>query len=516
MLTTRRALLAVAGLFALTPQILTGNPRQPASAPDPEPFDPAKLRERARALAAVPYQAPTVQVPESLAALNYDQYRDIRFRPESALWGGTAANSELQFFHLGFLYRAPVYINVVEEGISRRVLFDPTHFDYGPLVPNPPTAVEDLGFSGFRVHTAINRPDYRDEYLVFQGASYFRAVAQGQVYGLSARGLAVATADPGGEEFPDFREFWIEKPVGSDAPMVIHALLDSPSVSGIFRFVARPGMPTTMEVEASLFPRRALHDVGIAPLTSMFYFAAHDRVGVDDFRGAVHDSDGLAVLNGQGEWIWRPLLNPRRLESSSFLDNNPRGFGLMQRERDFNVYQDLEADYELRPSLWVEPMDSWGPGSVMLIEIPADAEIYDNIVAFWRPAEPLAAGAEHTLRYRLHWGNGPSTTRGVAQVRRTMVGFSEVGRPSPERRKRSFIIDFSGSALDGDLASLQVEASASAGVLSDPVIKPERPGGMVRVALELDPQGERLSELRCRIKRGDQVVSETWVFRWLA
>lgn len=521
---TRRSALALAAALALALRPgASGRALAAALAAsedhwgEPQAFRPAQVRERAQALAAAPYEPPPQDIPESLAGLDYDQYRDIRFRPESAIWLGTDKPFQLQAFHLGFGYREPVALNLVEAGAARKLIFDPAMFSYGPLVENPPTAIEDLGFSGFRIHAPINRDDYFDEFAVFQGASYFRAVAKDQAYGLSARGLAIGVADPAGEEFPSFREFWIETPAPEAEAIVVHALLDSPSTTGAYRFLLRPGASTLMEVEAVLYPRVEIATVGIAPLTSMFYFSGHDRVGVDDFRGAVHDSDGLLMWNGQGEWLWRPILNPERLQISTFLDNRPHGFGLMQRERDFAVYQDLEADYHRRPSLWVEPIGDWGEGAVTLVEIPTDAEVHDNIVAFWRPRTPLAAGVPAQIAYRLHWRGEPPVAHGLAKVRRTLTGLSEVGKPQAEREKRVFVVDFLGEdLLDQNGAPVVAQASATAGVLSPPVVKTDPEIGGVRVALELDPQGAEVSELRCALTRDGAVVSETWIYRWLA
>ncbi len=262
---------------------------------------------------------------------------------------------------MGWLYNLPVEIWLVDDGTAKRLKADSNLFSLGPLIkdaePNAP-----YGFSGFRVHGPINRPDYFDEYVVFQGASYFRAVGRGQLYGLSARGLAVNTARPGGEEFPIFRSFWVEKPKLGARSIVIHALLDSVSTTGAYRFQVEPGEATIIDVEATLYPRRPLTHVGIAPLTSMYLHGpGHHRID-DDFRPAVHDSDGLAIYNGNNECIWRPLTNPRTLQTSAFLDRNLKGFGLCQRARSFHSFEDLEARYEKRPTLWIEPKGTWGPG----------------------------------------------------------------------------------------------------------------------------------------------------------
>lgn len=526
MILTRRSALALGAAMALAARlphaVSTAGAGEAAPAGrygPPEPFRPSLVRERAKALAAQAFVPPSQTLPQSLADLDYDQYRDIRFRPEEALFSDGDSPYTLQLFHLGFGYREPVSINLVSDGQARHVFFDPSMFSYGPLVPEPPTETTDLGFSGFRIHGHINTPDYADEFTVFQGASYFRAVARDQIYGLSARGLAIGTADPSGEEFPTFREFWIEEAAPGDDRVVVHALLDSPSATGAYRFVTRPGRTTTMEVEATLFPRSQIETVGVAPLTSMFYFSPHDRPGIDDFRPAVHDSEGLSIWNGAGEWLWRPLLNPRTLQISMFLDEHPHGFGLMQRARDFRAYQDLEAEYHRRPSLWVEPIGDWGRGSVVLVEIPTPSEVHDNIVAFWRPEAPLEAGESYSLSYRLHWGEGPAARPGVALAARAMVGLAEVGKPQNERTKRVFVIDFMGEGLSGEALAgepVEAEASATAGELAAPVVKTRPETGGVRVSLEFDPQGAPVAELRCSLRRGGKPVSETWIYRWLA
>ena len=285
----------------------------------------------------------------------------------------------------------------------------------------------------------MNRPDYYDEVGVFLGASYFRAVAKGEVYGLSARGLAINTAEPKGEEFPLFKTFWIEKPQPKTNSIVVHALLDSKSATAAYRFTIRPGTTTVYDVEMNLYPRVDIPEVGIAPMTSMFFFDANDRDDVDDFRPAVHDSDGLYMRNGHDERLWRVLTNPNDLQISSFNDTNPRNFGLMQRQRDFRAYQDLKSHFEKRPSLQVEPIGDWGNGQVRLIEIPTKSEIHDNIVSFWHPKDPLRAKGEYAFTYRLHWGSG-DTGKTLAKFVKTRCGAAG--------DSRLFVLDLIGENLN--------------------------------------------------------------------
>ena len=284
-----------------------------------------------------------------MANLTYDQFRDIRYRPERALWRASHLPFELTFFHQGSYSKEPVKINEVVGTSVREVRFDPNQFDYGANKIDP-TNMRGLGFAGFRVHFAINTPKYKDEVLVFLGASYFRALGKGQRYGLSARGLAVDTGLTSGEEFPRFVEFWIERPAPNATELVLYGLLDSRRVSGAYRFVLKPGTDTVMEVKARIFLRENVTRLGIAPLTTMYFFGDNQHATRDDYRPEVHDSDGLSIQSGTGEWIWRPLVNPKRLLVTSFALTNPLGFGLMQRDRDFAHYEDLEARYELRPS----------------------------------------------------------------------------------------------------------------------------------------------------------------------
>jgi glucans biosynthesis protein len=469
-------------------------------------FDAQAVRRLARDLAGKPYKNQPAPLPPELDKLDYDQYRAVRFLPERALWRGENLPFQVQFFHRGFIFKDRVEIYVVSNGQVEPVRYTPDLFSFGKT--KPPAPGTDLGFAGFRLHAKLNRPDYYDEVGIFLGASYFRAVAKGQVYGLSARGLSIRTADPKGEEFPAFRTFWIEKPAAETKSIVVHALLDSPSATAAFRFTIRPGDTTIYDTEMSLYPRADIAEAGIGSATSMFLFDANDRNDIDDFRPAVHDSDGLAMRNGRDEEIWRPLVNPHDLQVSAFGDLNPRGFGLMQRERDFFAFNDLEAHFEKRPSLWTEPIGDWGEGAVYLVEIPTKEEIHDNIVSFWRPKEPLKAKGEYTYTYRLHWGWDRPNPRHLATYAKTRVGAGPNGT-------RRFVLELVGGALlSVDPKSIQTTVTASKGAIENLVLQrnPETSG--MRVSFILDPKGEQVVELRGLLKAGDRPLSETWLYRW--
>jgi glucans biosynthesis protein len=345
-----------------------------------------------------------------------------------------------------------------------------------------------------------------DEFVVFQGASYFRAVSKDNVYGLSARGLALRTASATGEEFPQFTHFWIERPSANAAGVVVHALLESASTTGAYRFAIVPGTETIMDVTLTLFPRVALDSVGIAPLTSMFYFDELSRSRIDDFRDEVHDSDGLQIVTDTGEQLWRPLANPTQLQVSSFTSTAPRAFGLVQRSRRYTDYQDLEARYEQRPSAWIEPIGNWGQGAVTLVEIPTDSETNDNIIAFWRPRGVIPAGKPWQLSYRLRWNERPRIMPALSRASVSRSG------PSHDGKRRLFAIDFVGGVRS--VEDLKLEAGSSAGKISNMHLQPNPSTRGVRATFELAPGDATVAELRVRLLRGTRPASETWLYRW--
>lgn len=479
---------------------MVGGARAAASA-----VDFGSVLGEAEELARRPYAAPRDRDLREFNDLSYDQYRDIRFKHDRGLWAGQGLNFQVDLFHPGFRFKTPLDISVVDGGGSEPVPFSADLFDYGSLV-TAPTDVTGFAFSGFRVRSPINDPGVMDEFAVFQGASYFRSVAKGQRYGLSARGLAINTADPEGEEFPLFRKYWLIRPEPGATALVVLALLDSPSTTGAFRFTIRPGSPTSTDVELVLFPRVDMPKVGFGALSSMFLFGPSARAGYDDFRNAVHDSEGLQIVTGAGEHVFRPLANPSRLQVSAFLDRGPRGFGLVQRTRAFGAYQDLETRFDIRPSAWVEPIGDWGSGAVVLVEIPTETETNDNIAAYWRPSEPIPAGRPFTLTYRLLWCVTPPVEGQLARIAATRSGLSF------DRRRRLFVVDFEGLSKDDPVPA--VDVTASRGAIANVSSRWNRPSNAYRVSFELDTGRESLIELRLVLTRDAKPVSETWLYRW--
>jgi glucans biosynthesis protein len=471
--------------------------------------------ELAHRLAVAPYKPPARSLPPALLKplFTYDQHRDIRFRPDRALWRAQGLPFEMMFFHPGWLFEFPVRINEVEAGKVRHVPFDTREFDYGNNQAGG-QAFGDISFAGFRIHYPLNTNAYKDEVVVFLGASYFRAVSRGSRYGLSARAMAVDTVGGQGEEFPRFVEFWVERPTAESKTLTIYALLDSPRVSGAYRFVVTPGDDTTIDVQSRIYLRAPVATLGFAPLTSMF-FSGENQTRESDFRPEVHDSDGLSVQTGEREWIWRPLINPPALSVVSFATNNPRGFGLLQRDRTFAHYEDLEARYELRPSVWIEPQGDWGAGRVELVQFPIHDETDDNAVAYWVPAKLPPPGQPLDLSYRMSWqmkNERRPPQSWVVQSRRGH-GYTRAKVASDEFQ---FALDFDGPALRALDPSATVEAvfttDRNAEVLYSNAQPNDAAGGW-RATLRfkrLDPA--KPVELRAFLKTSNETVSETWSY----
>lgn len=486
----------------------------PSAEGTPAEFTFAAVVRRAQDLAQGSYAPDRPPLPDYLANLDYDKHRDIRFRPDQSLWRAEGLPFQVQFFHRGFLFEDRVKINVIDAGQAVPLDFQHDFFDYGknevPAVMPP-----DLGFAGLRLMYPINRDDYFDELGVFLGASYFRAVARNLNYGITARGLAIDTGLPSREEFPVFREFWIRKPAVDATEVELYALMDSESLTGAYRLLIRPGAETVMDVKARLFFRRGVQKLGIAPLTSMFFHGESTDRFMDDFRPEVHDSDGLLIETAYGERIWRPLANPIGLRISNFVVESPKSFALLQRDRDFRSYEDLEAHYHNRPSLVVEPEGAWGKGMVELVEIPSNAERYDNIAVFWVPERRTGSGQDWSFAYRLRFAKDPEAGLLGGRAVATRIGAGGTDILDPNVRK--FVVDFAGPGLSEVDPETPVEAvvSTTSGNLSPAVVQfnPETRGR--RLFFELAPDGRRPADLRAYLRHGADVLSETWSFRWV-
>ncbi len=482
-----------------------------ANTPTPS-FKFSDVQERARKLAAESYVDGRGAVPDWLLEINYDEWRDIRFRAAEALWRKEKLPFEVQFFHPGLFYDRPVVIHSVDAQGAKPLTFSPSLFDYGrnrfaSRVP------QRLGFAGFRFHYPLKKADYKDEVIAFLGASYFRAVSRDTAFGVSARGLAIDTASPSGEEFPFFKEFWLVRPTPKAKEVEVYALLDSPRVAGAYRFVVHPGNDTYVDVEATLYLRDGVDKLGLAPLTSMFFVGENNHEAPRDYRPEVHDSDGMLIALGGGEWIWRPLGNPKRLRLSTHAVPQLAGFGLLQRDRNFDHYQDLETRPEVRPSVWITPRGDWGPGRIELIEIPTQSETNDNIVAFWVSDKPTTPEKPVTVAYRMTWNAGDSRRPPGGRVEATRHD-----RGTLENAHR-FIIDFTGKDLAKLDASTVLEGAVTVGkgdgaggeILEQQVQKNPVTNGW-RLTFQVRPASSDPVELRAFLRRGEDVLTETWSY----
>ncbi len=465
----------------------------------------------AKQLEQVPYDDSSAKVPQWLLDITYDQWRDIRFRPDKSLWRGTGLPFEAQFFHPGLYFPHRIRFNVIDGDKVEPITLSTKQFDYGKndFAARIP---DDLGYAGFRIHYPLNRSEYLDELVVFLGASYFRALARGQVYGLSARGIAIDTVASKPEEFPFFREFWIEKPNADAKSVVLYALLDGASVTGAYRFEIVPGDQTTIHVECRLYLRDPVEKLGIAPLTSMFFHGEDEMYPIVDYRPEVHDSDGLLLRFESGEWLWRPLQNPKTIQVSSFAMQSPKGLGLLQRDRDFDHHQDLETRTDMRPSVWIETRGDWGAGHVELMQLPTNTDIHDNIVSYWVPKAQPNPGEQVSFAYTMYWyGADPSRPPGG----RCVATRRDQGTIKGAQR---LVLDFEGPALAALGAAeepkgvVTVSGGDSVGkVLDEHIVKNPVTGGW-RLAFQVRPAGKSPVELRAFLERDGAVLSETWSY----
>lgn len=472
-------------------------------------FNLDDVAAKAKDLAGQKFEAPKSNLPPVFRDMKYADYQKIRFLQEKAEWAKDKTPFKLSFYHQGMHFDTPVTINEITANKVREIKYDPSRFEFGD-VPHDADATKNLGYAGFRVLYPINKADKQDEIMTLLGASYFRVVGKGHRYGLSARGLAIDTALPSGEEFPRFREFWIEKPKPNDKHLVIYALLDSPRSTGAYKLTLRPGEDTLVDVKSRVYLRDNVSRLGIAPLTSMYLFGPNQPSKVMNYRPALHDSEGLSIHAGNGEWLWRPLNNPKHLAVSNFSVENPRGFGLLQRQRDFSDYEDLDDEYEKRPSSWIEPKGDWGKGTVDLVEIPTADETNDNIVAFWSPEKLPEVGKPFEYDYRLRWTIKEDQLHSpeLGWVKQTLRSTGDVKQSNLIRQPDgtiAFLVDFIGPNLASLPADTAVRSQVSVGDNAEVVennlrYNPETKGWRLTLRLKVqDPK--KSTEMRAALLR---------------
>ena len=520
LLSLSRQLWAAAPVSSPAPSSPPASPSARSSEPSveltlgpPQPFSFEAVRQQAQQLARQPYQAAPLPQAETIDKIDYDAHLEIQHRLEAALWRGGQGPYPVRFFHLGRLFPSPVKIHTVDDGLAREVLYSSRQFHFGnaDFAQGLP---DDLGFAGFRV---LHAPGEERDWLAFLGASYFRSAGELDQYGISARGIAVDTGLPNTEEFPRFTHFWLE-PAPDPQALMIYALLDGPSLTGAYRFQAIRHQRVIIDVEAALFFRKDIQRLGIAPLTSMYWFSETNHQPSWDWRPEVHDSDGLALWTGTGERIWRPINNPPFVQTSAFVDRDPKGFGLAQRDRSFENYQDDRVFYERRPTLWVEPLEPWGEGEVVLIEIPTEYEANDNLVAFWMPREPAQAGGSRVYKYRLHWVADEPGGADRCRITATRVSWRTIPRtPARPAHRLWFAIDFAGGPLErlGRDEPVKLRVNTSRGHLRSPGAFQVAGTSRWRADFELELEGGEPVDLRAYLRLGEQALSETWLYQFI-
>lgn len=488
---------------------------QPApdnGAPRPPRFDPAQVIEMARNLARQPWRRPALDLPEPFNQLNNDQYSAIQRKPEAGIWRDQPTGFVLEPTHRGFIFTNTLQIHVVEDGVARRVAYDATDYTFGKTPA--PNDKRDIGFGGFKLHQR-GAGGASSVFMIFQGQGYFQTIGRDQPFGAAARALAIRPLDPAkSEEFPYFSAVWIERPVLAANTVVIHALLESESLAGAFRFTLRPGDATIVDTECTLFTRVAIDHIGIAPVQGTFLFGPIDRRRGDDVRPGVYDISGVQMHTGKGEWIWRPVANRQNIQLSAFVDENPRGFGVLQRDRDFNLFADDDNHWEARPSVWTEPLGEWGAGHVTLLEIPAESQANQNIVTYWRPRSGLGANAELTFSYRQWWCWTPAERPPFAVAARSRSG--RVSGSPPNARRRRFLVEFRGDVLaDADRhPDIQARVTTGNGSIMSTRLIISRPERSARVTFDVDAGAEPHAELRLLLESAGKPISETWLYRW--
>lgn len=514
------ALAQAAKTAPATPAPATPAAAPAAAAPAAVPFSFDILSQKMQDKAKTDFQSAEIKLPDFIAQLGYDEYQHIQYRPDHARWPDAGSLFRVHAFHMGWLFKEPVHLFEVANGSATPMDFTTGDFNYyNPAIDQLAASTPLPGIAGFRLNFPLNRPNFFDELVAFQGASYFRALGRGNNYGLSARGLAINTGAASPEEFPRFSDFYLEKPAAGSETVVISAALDSPSCTGAYRFEITPGAATVIRVTARLFFRKDVAELGIAPLTSMFLFSTYNSDGFQDYRPEVHDSDGLFMLRGDGEQMWRPLNNPPALSNSYFDDTNPRAFGLLQRQREYEAYQDAGAHYEERPSVLIEPQGDWGKGTIRLVELPSDKEYNDNIVALWRPETPAKAGETREFSYRLSWGDLPPVANGdLAFVAGMRMGHGGNAIDKPDPNVRKFVIDFRGGQLtdlEDDATISAVTTVAGGTILQTAVFKVDANDDW-RLVIDVRMGDSKLVELNAHLAGFNQRLSETWLYQWRA
>lgn len=484
------------------------------SAQAAETFSFQTVIDKARDLAAQPYHEPE-PIPRFMRELTYDQYQDIRFNPDKSLWKQGKSKFQVMLMPPGLFYGHAVKVNIVDgQGAKplpfKKDLFTFTDPELEKLVP------ADLGYAGLKLTFPFFQPDIQNQFLVFAGASYFRGVGKDNGWGISTRGIAIDTGLPTGEEFPSFLEFWLVHPAANSDQMMVYGLLDGPSLAGAYQFNIKPGKRTSVDVKAVLYPRNNIKLMGVAPLTSMFYYGENTSRPRGEWRDQVHDSDGLLIHNGNGEWLWRPLINPVYLQMDYLRVDDLYGFGLLQRDTGFNDYHDLGARYEIRPSTWVKPDGKWGPGHVVLVQLPTNMETNDNIVAFWTPESAPTPNLPYHIGYNISFGGAELADQDNGHAINTFVGDGNIIGGGQKKGAYRLIVDFAGASLDklSPRAAVQGDVTGLDGTeVLEHFVEYNDQNKSWRLSMLAKPAPGKSLDLRAYLKESDRALTETWTYR---
>lgn len=481
-----------------------------ASAPvESDAFTPAKVAEIARALAGDAFKPPAASPLDALASPSPEELAAIRYKPNELIWANDNLPFAIEPLHRTRNMPGELALYLVDGATASRLPYDPAKFEFGKV--KPPPAGTQLGFTGFRVlHRGSD--GHLNPVVSLLNASILSAIARDQVWGAIARPMSVYSAEQG-EETPHIRTIWIEKPKPIATELVMHAVVDTPSLAGAVRFTLRAGEATVIDTECTIFARKQVDHLALTPIQATYLSGPIDWPQTGDMRPAAYEAGGVQMLTGAGEWIWRPVSNRSRLQISGFVDRDPQGFGLIQRDRAFATFLDDDGEWQRRPSVWIEPIGKWGPGEVTLMEIPAASQNNKNIACYWRPKPALAAGSETSFAYRQFWcWRTPEVPDGAR------VMLSRIGRLPGDTSevKNRVLIQFQGEQLSDPNKAATIAPSiwSSAGKVSSVrVFRTPRHGSM-RVVFDLDPGGQPLVELRVVLKQDAASMSETWLYRW--
>jgi len=442
-----------------------------------------------------------------LLPIEYEKYSEIRFKPEYTFWRENS-KFHMQFFPQGYIYQESIKINEVWEDYQTPIFYQGSYFSI-PHGINIDKFNELSGFSGLKLLYPINSENVHEEFAVFQGSSYFRIISKGQIYGLSARGIAINTGLQTPEEFPIFSEFWIEKPKPKSEKVIVHSHLVGNSIEGYYKFTLYPGEVSKAEVTFESIIKRDIEKIGIAPLTSMFWYG-ESSTSLNPPYPESHDSDGLLIQDDQ-TFIWIPLENPKKPTTTIFKVKKLKGFGLMQRDREFSSYEDPRYEYHKRPSAWVEPVNSenWENGYISLYRIPTRDDLMDNIIVFYSPEKLPTKGDNIKFSYNIKMIDKLKLDDDFAEVVSTKI------IQNKDKNLISFFIDFKGLDLKNfEEKDYKFNLEGEDYEVLECLLNPINNLDKLRVSIKLSQKNKNItsSTISGFISEDSKIKSEVWKY----